>query len=155
MPDLNLLDTNVVSYAMRGAAEAALYSFRAEETQRIEWWWLSILAAALLTCAKASNLPLLLPLVVSWWPLRELAIRGAIRSISVIVLAAGVSFLPTAALNQLNAGQWAGDVNDSTGVQISNPVAGILGNTLQLGVNTLLPPVFPQPRNGIRRLPRL
>ena len=48
-----------------------------------------------------------------------------------------------AALNQVHAGQWAGDVNNSTGVQISNPVAGILGNTLQLGVNTLLPPIFP------------
>jgi hypothetical protein len=132
-------DAFAAVYFLAGLA----FSFRAEETQRIEWWWLSILAAALLTCAKASNLPLLLPLVVSWWPLRRLAIRGVIRSISVIVLAAGVSFLPTAALNQLNAGQWTGDMNDSTGLQISNPVAGVLGNTLQLGVNTLVPPIFP------------
>lgn len=51
--------------------------------------------------------------------------------------------MPMAMLNQLHAGQWAGDVNNSTGLQISNPVAGILGNTLQLGVNTLLPPIFP------------
>ena len=109
----------------------------------IEWWWLSLLAAALLTCAKASNLPLLLPLVVSWWPLRALAVRGPVRSVVVISLAAGISFMPMAMLNQLHAGQWAGDVNNSTGLQISNPVAGILGNTLQLGVNTLLPPIFP------------
>jgi hypothetical protein len=76
-----------------------------------------------------------------------LAIRGAIRSISVIALAAGISFLPTAVLNQLRAGQWAGDANHSTGVQISNPIAGILGNTLQLGVNTILPPIFPSAQN--------
>ena len=136
-------DAFAVVYFLAGLA----FSFRAQKTQRIEWWWISILAAALLTGAKASNLPLVLPLVVSWWPLRELAIRGAIRLISVIALAAGISFLPMAALNQLYAGQWAGDVNDSTGVQISNPVAGILGNTLQLGVNTLLPPIFPPAMN--------
>jgi hypothetical protein len=131
-------DAFAVVYLLAGLA----FSFRAQETKRIPWWWLSILAAALLTGAKASNLPLLLPLVVSWWPLRALAVRGAIRSFSVISLAAGISFLPMAALNQVHAGQWAGDVNHSTGLQISNPVAGILGNTLQLGVNTLLPPIF-------------
>lgn len=76
-----------------------------------------------------------------------MAIRRAIRSISVIALAAGISFLPTAALNQLYAGQWAGDVNHSTGVQISNPIAGILGNTLQLGVYTILSPIFPPAQN--------
>ena len=136
-------DAFAVVYLLAGLA----FSFRGKATQRIEWWWLSILAAALLTCAKVTNLPLLLPLVVSWWPLRELAIRGAIRSISIIALAAVISFLPTAALNQLHAGQWAGDVNHSTGVQISNPIAGILGNTLQLGVNTILPPIFPPAQN--------
>ena len=34
-------------------------------------------------------------------------------------------------------------MKNSTGLQISNPIAGILGNTLQLGANTLLPPIFP------------
>jgi hypothetical protein len=136
-------DAFAVVYLLAGLA----FSFRGKATQRIEWWWLSVLAAALLTCAKVTNIPLLLPLVVSWWPLRDLAIRGAIRSISVIALAAGISFLPTAVLNQLRAGQWAGDANHSTGVQISNPIAGILGNTLQLGVNTILPPIFPSAQN--------
>jgi hypothetical protein len=125
-------DAFAVIYFLAGLA----FSFRAQETMRIEWWWLSLLAAALLTCAKASNLPLLLPLVVSWWPLRALAVRGPVRSVVVIWLAAGISFMPMAMLNQLHAGQWAGDVNNSTGLQISNPVAGILGNTLQLGVNS-------------------
>jgi len=136
-------DAIAVVYFLAGLA----FSFRAQTTQQIEWWWMSILAAALLTGAKASNLPLLLPLAVSWWPLRKLAIRGAIGLISVIALAAGISFLPMAALNQLYVGQWAGDVNGSTGVQIANPVAGILGNTLQLGVNTCLLYTSPSPRD--------
>jgi hypothetical protein len=59
-----------VAYLLAGLA----FSFRAQETKRIQWWLLSILAAALLTGAKASNLPLLLPLVISWWPLRALAV---------------------------------------------------------------------------------
>jgi hypothetical protein len=132
-------DAFAVIYFLAGLA----FSFRAQETMRIEWWWLSLLAAALLTCAKASNLPLLLPLVVSWWPLRALAVRRPVRSVVVISLAAGISFMPMAMLNQLHAGQWAGDLNNSTGLRISNPVAGILGNTLQLGVDTLVPPIFP------------
>jgi hypothetical protein len=136
-------DAFAVVYLLAGLA----FSFRAQKMHRIEWWWLSILAAALLTSVKVSNLPLLLPLVVSWWPLRNLASRNAIRSFSVISFAAGISFLPTAALNQLYAGQWAGDANNSAAVQISNPVAGMLGNTLQLGVNTLLPPIFPFAEN--------
>jgi len=136
-------DAFAAVYFLAGLA----FSFRAHATQRIEWWWMSVLAAALLTGAKASNLPLVLPLVVSWWPLRNLAIRSAIESIFVLSFAAGISFLPMAALNQLYAGQWAGDVNHSTGLQISNPVAGILGNTLQLGVNTVLPPIFPAATN--------
>jgi hypothetical protein len=145
-------DAFAVVYLLAGLA----FSFRAQETMRIEWWWLSVLAAALLTCAKASNLPLLLPLVVSWWPLRTLAIRRPTRSVLVISLGAGISFLPLAVLNQLHAGQWAGDVNNSTGLQISNPVAGILGNTLQLGVNTLLPPIFPPAANWNSRVaPRI
>jgi hypothetical protein len=132
-------DAFAAVYLLAGLA----FSFRARETQRIEWWWLSILAAALLTGSKASNVPLLLPLVISWWPLRKLAIHSTIRSILVISFAAGVSFLPMAVLNQLNAGQWAGDVDNATGLQLSNPVAGILGNSLQLAVNTVLPPIFP------------
>jgi hypothetical protein len=136
-------DAFAAVYFLAGLA----FSFRARETHRIEWWWLSILAAALLTGSKVTNIPLLLPLVISWWPLRKLPVRAAMRSILVISFAAGVSFLPMAAVNQLNVGQWGGDVDNATGIQLSNPVAGILGNTLQLAVNTVLPPIFPPAAN--------
>ena len=53
--------------------------------------------------------------------------RRAFQSISILSFAAGISFLPMAALNQVHAGQRAKDMNHSTGLQISNPVAGILG----------------------------
>jgi hypothetical protein len=132
-------DAFAVVYFLAGLA----FALRALETRRIGWWWLSILAAALLTGAKASNLPLVLPLAVSWWPLRRLAIRNSFRSSLVFLLAVGVSFLPMAVLNQLHFGQWAGDMSNSSGVQVSNPLAGVAGNTLELAVNTSVPPIFP------------
>jgi hypothetical protein len=132
-------DAFTVVYFLAGLA----FALRALETHRIGWWWLSILAAALLTGGKASNLPLVLPLTVSWWPLRRLGIRHSFRSSLVFLLACGVSFLPMAVLNQLHTGQWTGDTSNSTGVQVFNPVAGVAGNTLELAVNTSLPPIFP------------
>ncbi|MGA2854922.1 MAG: hypothetical protein ABSE90_12430, partial [Verrucomicrobiota bacterium] len=61
--------------------------------------WHSILAAALLIGAKASNLPLLLPWAIAIFPLLPLLRRKLVATALVVLLAAAVSFLPTAILN--------------------------------------------------------
>jgi hypothetical protein len=103
----------------------------------------SLFAAALLTGAKASNIPLILPIAISWWPLRRLFLDAVSLTAPAACVALLVSFLPMAIINQVNVGQWAGDAQDRSQLQIFNPIAGIVGNALQLGVNTIVPPIFP------------
>lgn len=102
---------------------------------------LSILAAALCTSAKASNLPLVLPIAIclscALWKYRSLILPAFITS----VLALSISFLPLAIINIQHTGHWSGSPNSLQ--NIKNPVSGLLGNSLQIGVASLVPAVFP------------
>lgn len=105
--------------------------------------WLSLLAIGLLTGVKASNLPLLLPLVWALWPVRRLLPKRPFGSVVVLLVTVLISFVPTAALNQYYAGNWGGDPSNIEKVQLRNPVAGIVGNGLQLILQSLEPPFLP------------
>ncbi len=104
---------------------------------------LALLSAAMLTGAKATNLPLLLPLALVMVPLFGLLIRRPIAIILVSSIAIAVSFLPIAVLSSINAGDWGGDPLNKHGVKLKDPVAGVIGNSLQIGVGAVAPPVFP------------
>lgn len=104
---------------------------------------LSMMAAGLMTGAKASNIPLLLPLAFPMLGMAKILTRKPWKSLILAVVACGVSFLPMAAMNLSHTGDWTGDPSNSEKMKITNPVAGLLGNTLQLGVGALAPPVFP------------
>jgi hypothetical protein len=105
--------------------------------------WHSVLAAALLTGAKASNLPLLLPWAVVIFPLVPLLRRKPAATALVILLAAAVSFLPTAILNVHYLGDWSGLSIERTGMDMKNPLIGIWGNALLLLLGNFTPPLFP------------
>ncbi|MDX6767772.1 MAG: hypothetical protein SFU85_13395 [Candidatus Methylacidiphilales bacterium] len=106
---------------------------------------LSVLSAALLTGAKASNLPLLLPCLLPLLPLWKEPFRQPLRWVSLGVVAAGVSFLPLAVLNHLHVGDWSGDPDNNGKMKLDNPAAGVAGNVLQLAVGSLQPPLLPLP----------
>ncbi len=114
----------------------------------------SILAAALLTGAKASNLPLLLPWALVMvttmengrWKMEMSALRAVFNSpssILVVCLAAAVSFLPTAILNVHYLGDWSGLSIERTGMDMRNPLVGIWGNGFPLLLDNFTPPLFP------------
>ncbi len=102
---------------------------------------LSIFAASLCTCAKASNLPLLLPVAIclmcAIWKHRSLIAPALAAS----ALAVSISFLPLAYINSKHTGHWTGSPNSIQ--NIKNPVAGLVGNTMQIGISSLTPAVFP------------
>jgi hypothetical protein len=119
---------------------------------------LSILAAALLVGAKASNLPLGLPWVMIVIPLvpRFFSIRSrddatrntqyAIRFFSfsvLVIIAILISFIPTALLNIHYLHDWSGLSVEHEGMNMKNPVAGILGNAVLLVTNNFVPTFFP------------
>ncbi len=103
----------------------------------------SILAAALLTGAKASNLPLLLPWAIAIFPLVPLLRKKIASTALVVLLAAAVSFLPTAILNAHYLGDWSGLSIERTGMDMKNPVVGVWGNALLLLLDNFTPPLFP------------
>lgn len=104
---------------------------------------LSILAAGLMTGAKASNIPLLLPLAFLMLGMARILARKPWKSLVLVTVACGVSFMPMAVMNVRHTGDWTGDPSNSERMKISNPVAGLAGNSLQMIVGSLVPPVFP------------
>jgi hypothetical protein len=124
------------------ALAAVDLALRARSSHRARDFFGSILAVALLTSAKSSNLPLLLvwgvAILPSWrlvfhWPLR-LAVTG--------LVAAGCSFLPTALLNQHYCGDWSG-VKPEGVCEKSDPPLRLASNLAVVTLQNLNPPVFP------------
>ena len=126
-------------------ALAALdFGCRAWVSRRPADLWHSLLAAALLTGAKASNLPLLLPWAILIFALLPILRRQPAMTALVIFLAALVSFLPTAILNaHYLMGDWSGLSIERAGMNMKNPLVGVWGNALLLLLNNFVPPLFP------------
>jgi len=132
-------DTFPTVYAL-----AALdFVLRARVSRRISDVFVSVLAAALLTGAKASNLPLLLPWVIAMLGVWRLLLQKPLATGFVALLALVASFLPTAILNVIYCHDWSGLVLEHTGMDMKNPFVGIWGNALLLLSNNFLPPFFP------------
>jgi len=102
----------------------------------------AVLAASLLTGAKLSNLPLMLPLgvvlLVAAWRSGFFR-RSAAVGLSVAVL---VSFLPLAVLSYRHTGTWTGDPHDQWGFRTGNPVAATVANLILAAHDLTHPPVM-------------
>jgi hypothetical protein len=105
--------------------------------------WRSILAAALLTGAKASNLPLLLPWVIALLPSLPMLRTKIAGTTLVVLVAAAVSFLPSAILNIHYLGDWSGLSIEREGMNMKSPLVGIWGNAFLLLLDNFTPPLFP------------
>jgi hypothetical protein len=123
---------------------AALYfALLASHTKALSDASLSLLALALATGIKGSNLPLILPVLIVLWQVRSLSLRRPFASAGVLGLALLISYVPTAILNHQFTGDWKGDPRNSEALQVGSPLAGILGNVLQLSAQNLQPPLLP------------
>jgi hypothetical protein len=125
------------------ALAAVYFAANAWQSRRVSDLWHSILAAALLTGAKASNLPLLLPWAILIFAVLPLLRRKAVTTLLIILLAALVSFLPTAILNLHFCGDWAGAKLEPAFMIMKNPWVGLWGNSFQLLLTNFIPPIFP------------
>lgn len=125
------------------AIAAVDFACRAWASRRANDLWYSALAIALLTGAKASNLPLCLTWLVAVGPLWRLLKDRLLLTGLVATVAVVVSFLPTAALNIANCGTWSGLQLERRGIEMKNPLVGLWGNPVVLAVNNFCPPIFP------------
>jgi hypothetical protein len=125
-------------------AMAALdFALRAQSTKNPEDVFFSILAAACMTNAKSSNLPLLLPWAIAIFPsIRLLAVRP-FASLLVLILAALSSLLPTIALNVKYSGDWTGLKAEEVPVLASDSFSAGRHNAALLLLQNFTPPVFP------------
>jgi len=144
-------DTFPTIYAL-----AALdFACRAWTSRRAADLFHSLIAAALLTGAKASNLPLLLPWAIIIVPLLRRKVADGSRqrmgsllprlalNVLVFLSAALVSFLPTAILNLRYCGDWSGLALERAGMDMKSPLVGIWGNALLFLLDNFIPPFFP------------
>ncbi|MEI6322442.1 MAG: hypothetical protein WCP60_04995 [bacterium] len=104
---------------------------------------LALISAALISGAKATNLPLLLPLALVMVPLFGLLISRPIGMILILAFAITVSFLPIAVFTTIHTGDWSGDPKNRHQVKLNDPIAGVIGNSIQIGVGAIAPPILP------------
>jgi len=123
----------------------ASFSFllRAKQSQDFSLFALGVISAALATGIKLSNAPLLLPLGLLALSGISLAVHHWKRMVVVLNVAVTVSFLPIFAINLVKTGDFSGDPLNSGKMKIQNPVAGIVGNTLQIAAGAVMLPVNP------------
>lgn len=140
------LQAGSVANDMFGAllAFAALeFALRAGRERKLPELWTALLAAGLMTAAKAFNLLLLLPWLLAALPALKLLLRRPAISLAVIVFAASASLLPTAVLNWRHCGDWTGLAAEQPTIGGSGKPYRFLANAITLPLDNLAPPVFP------------
>ena len=105
----------------------------------------ALLSVALLTGTKGSNLPLTLPWFVAMLLRYRVWISNIPKLLPWTAIALMISFVPTAVLNHKYTGSWTGDSTNQTKVALTNPPAGLLGNSLMLGYYSVQPPLLFSP----------
>ena len=105
--------------------------------------WLALLAAALLSGAKLTNLPLLLPLGLLLLPTLRVMNWFNWKTVVILFIAAGCSFAPLAWLCWQHTGDWTGDPTDQGMVHPRNAAGAFTANAIALVNDAGQPPVFP------------
>lgn len=122
------------------ALAAVDFALRARISQSPRDFFASLLAAALMTSAKTSNLPLLLPWALAILPSLRLGLRWPLRTAAICLVAFAASVAPSTILNQWYCGDWLGLKTD-VGKRSPLFFAGV--NTVLIPLRNLSPPVFP------------
>lgn len=125
------------------ALAAIDFALRARQSRRISDVCLSILSAALLVGAKASNLPLLLPWAIAILPTWRLWLARPLALLAIIPFSLGASFLPMAVLNRANCGDWTGAAAEQMNIGAGPLWLHLLGNGINWTLHNVVPPVFP------------
>jgi len=125
------------------AVAAIDFALRAKESGNPRDVWFSILAAALLTGSKASNLPLLLPWVVAIAPSVPLLKKRITVGAVALLLAAVASLGPLIVVNLKYSGDWTGLRAEKVEALEKGSLLNVANNTALLTIQNLAPPVFP------------
>jgi hypothetical protein len=131
------------SFAAPFALAAVDFALRSKTSKNPRDFFLSILAAALLTSAKTGNIPLLLPWAIAILPSLKMILQRPLATMAVCVLALFASFLPTAVLNYRYCHDWSGLSLENIQAHPGLPLRTVSNLTL-ITVLNLTPPIFPE-----------
>jgi hypothetical protein len=131
------------------ALAAVDFALRANLSRLSRDFFASGLAAAMMTSAKTSSLPLLLPWAIALLPSLKLILRWPLRTVAVGIITIFASALPTIVLNVKFSGDWSG----ASLAHGNGKHAALLRTAVNTGlimVNNFTPPVFPFARTWDR-----
>lgn len=131
------------SFAAPFALAAIDFALRAKASKSPRHLFSSVLAVALLTSAKTSNITLVLPWAIAILPSLKIFVQRPLATALVCVIAAFSSFLPSAILNQRFCHDWSGLSLEGDQTR-GNIVFRSAANTVLMTVINLNPPVFPK-----------
>lgn len=140
-----LLQAGSISNDLFGAVfalAAIAFALRAKGSMLLGDFSTSILAAALLSGSKTSNLPLLLPWALAIFPSIRLALNSFLRTVLICIIAFLASLAPTAVLNAKFSGDWTGMRAEHNASNA--PVTKLCANIVLITAGNLVPPIFPQ-----------
>lgn len=132
------------AFATAYALAAVDFALRARENKNVGYLWLAMLAAALATGVKQTDVLLALPALVAIWPSARWLFKRLLSSLAVIVVCLIISALPMMIFDLQHTGHWSGVTPTSWAkTELHSPLWGIIGNVFLLAVQNLKPPVFP------------
>ena len=131
------------AFATVYALTSVFFVLSADRKEKFSDFGWAILAVALLTGTKGSNLPLALPWFAAMLLRYQVWISRIPKLLPSIAMALMISFIPTAVLNHKCTGSWSGDPTNQGKMNLSNPSAGFAGNSLMLAYSAAQPPLLP------------
>ena len=143
------------SFAAIYALAAVDLAVRGWKQRQVTDLWLSLVATALVTGAKQTNIPLALPCLIAVIPgVRLLRSRPGITA-SVLVVCILVSNLPICFFNLKHYGQCfplniPGEDYPQNHYHINSPFWGVVGNMFTFRCRICCPPFFLMPNSGIK-----
>ncbi|MSU58491.1 MAG: hypothetical protein EXS35_09990 [Pedosphaera sp.] len=131
------------------------FALRARESGRFRDVALSFLAVALLSGAKTSNLPLMLPWGLAVLPSLKLLLQRPVLTLMVAAMTGFASLLPICWANHHYSGDWTGAKAEAPRMTSGDPRVTIPGNTLNAFVQNFAPPIFPMASKWNEAAPHL
>jgi len=126
------------------ALAAVDLAMRARADRKITTFWLSLLAIALATGIKQTNIPLGLIWLMAAWPCVPMLLKNAGGTVVVAIIALLISFVPVSLFNLEHYGTWLPVENSGVAVIGKfhlNPFWGVIGNAFCIPVQNLVPPL--------------
>ena len=125
------------------AVAAFDFGFRWKRTGSYPAFALAMVAAAMMTAIKPTTLPLLLPFAVFFFGVWKPVISKPLSTLALAAFCILASFLPTAAINIRQCGDWTGAAAEDQKLGSVEPLVGIATNTVNTVLQNAAPPVFP------------